>query len=320
MSMTSKSGLRSTLEELYEKYRHHDEGKVADYIPELAKVGRSLFGLAAVTTGGEVFEIGDSQHLFTIQSAINPIMHGLALDERGPDLVESRIGVEPSGNPFNAINLNEQNNTPRNPMINAGAICLSDLVQGAEPGDRLKKVLDTVGDFVGREIEVDSAVYNSEKSSGHHNQAIASLLTKFKKLDHPLEQVLDLYFKQCSIRVCCTDLATLAATLANRGINPITGIQAVDPRYIRNVLSVMYTCGLYEVAGQWAYDVGLPAKSGVGGGLYAVVPGLVGIAIFSPPLNKSGASERGTLIVRDLARILDLHLMNVKYGEQDFEE
>ncbi len=310
--------LRNTLERLHLRYQGLSDGKVADYIPELAKADPNWFGIAAVTVSGSTYTVGDCDVPFTIQSAVNPLIYGLALESQGAEVVEGRVGVEPSGNPFNSISLDPRGNIPYNPMVNAGALCLTDLVPGADPTARLNKVLESVSAYAGRPVEVDMAVFSSELATGHRNHAIAYLLTNFKLLRHQAQEVLDLYYQQCSIRVSCLDLATIGATLANRGTNPLTGQQAIEPTYIRNILSVMFTCGMYEVAGQWAYDVGLPAKSGVGGGLVAVVPGLMGLAVFSPPLDATGATTRGTRVLRDLIQELDLHMMDVMYGEQEF--
>ncbi len=307
--------IKELVRELHQKYASFTEGTVASYIPELAKANPNHFGISVVDIDGEVFEIGDCSQKFTIQSAINPIIHGLALEHVGPDTVEHRIGLEPSGNPFNSISLAERTRGPENPMINAGAICLTDMIRGENPTQRLSEVLSAVERYAGEELGVDMLVYSSEKLTGHRNRAIAEFLVNFGLLHNPPEQVLDLYFQQCSISLNCTQLATVAATLANRGLNPRTGILAVAPDYLRHILSVMFSCGMYEITGQWAYDVGLPAKSGIGGGLFAVVPGCMGVAVYSPPLGRGGATARGVKVLRELSDRLNLHLMSARHGD-----
>lgn len=299
--------LRHILEDLHLRYRDVEHGQVANYIPELAKARPEWFGVSAVTVGGEVVKFGHHDQPFTIQSAVNPFLYGLALSRLGVEEVERRVGVEPSGNPFDSIALDPRNHTPFNPMVNPGAISLVDMIPGHDPTERLTTVLETVARYVGHPVEVDMAVYSSEKATGHRNRAIANLLLNFGHLERPVEEVLNLYFQACSIRVTAPDLATMGATLANRGSNPITGEMAIEPKFLRHVLSVMYTCGMYEIAGHWAHQVGLPAKSGVGGGLVVVAPNLMGVAVFSPLLDSSGAPYRGIQVMEDLSQALGLH-------------
>lgn len=303
--------LRHILEDLHLRYRDAEQGQVADYIPELGKARGEWFAVSAVTVSGEVVKFGHHDQSFTIQSAVNPFLYGLALSELGVEEVERRIGVEPSGNPFDSIALDPRNHTPFNPMVNPGAISLVDMIPGNDPTQRLTTVLEAVSRYVGRPVEVDMSVYSSEKATGHRNRAIANLLLNFGHLERPVEEVLNLYFQACSIRVTAPDLATMGATLAHRGINPITGQMAIEPKYLRHVLSVMYTCGMYEIAGHWAHKVGLPAKSGVGGGLVVVAPHLMGVAVFSPRLDSSGAPYRGIQVMQDLSQALGLHMFQV---------
>ncbi|MDB5325844.1 MAG: glutaminase, partial [Phycisphaerales bacterium] len=210
---------------------------------------------------------------------------------------------------FNSlIKLDEKSNRPHNPMINAGAIATASLIHGDDPTDRLKKTLAAFNAFAGRELNVDMSVFVSERSTGHRNRAIAHLMLNFGMIDPDIDTALDLYFQQCSILVNAHDLAVTAATLANDGINPLTKQRAIKSEYIRDVLSLMYTCGMYDYAGEWAYTVGLPAKSGVGGGIMAVVPGKMGIAIFSPPLDSRGNSVRGIKVCQAMSADLGLHM------------
>ena len=257
-------------------------GAVADYIPQLGTADPELFGVAIATVDGAVHTAGDVDHPFTIQSISKAFVYGLALEDHGRDAVLARVGVEPTGDAFNSIMIDEVSLRPFNPMVNAGAIATTGLLRGE---DGLARILDTFGRYAGRPLAVDEDVYRSERDTGHRNRAIAHLLRNFAVIGDDPERVLDLYFHQCAIAVTCRDLAMVGATLANKGVNPVTGERAVDERYVASVLSVMATCGMYDFAGQWLYDVGLPAKSGVAGGILAVLPGQLGIGTYSPPLD-----------------------------------
>lgn len=300
------------LDKLHRKYQPLQEGTVASYIPELAKMNPDWFGICIVTTRGEVFEVGDSRQLFTLQSISKPLLYGMALEDHGREYVATKVGVEPTGDPFNSIiRLDENSKRPDNPMVNAGAIATTSLIKGKDPTDRLNRVLKMFRHYVGHEVFVDISVFISERTTGHRNRAIAHLMRNFDMIDDHLDEVLDLYFQQCALLVNCCDLAVMAATLANRGVNPLTGDRAVAPAYIRDILSVMYTCGMYNFAGEWAYKIGLPAKSGVCGGIIAVVPNQMGIGVFSPPLDCHGNSVRGVRVCEDLSREYNLHLLDL---------
>jgi glutaminase len=303
------SPLQALLRELYDRYRPLRDGKLADYIPELTKADPDWFGVAVVTAAGQLFEHGDVEQTFTIQSVSKPFVYGLALEDHGRDLMLSRIGVEPTGDAFNSmIKLDERSKRPHNPMVNAGAIAAASLVKGEGPADRLNHVLDMLRRYVGHELGIDMAVFTSERATGNRNRALAYLMLNFDMIDARIEESLDLYFKQCSVLVSCRDLAFMAATLANDGVHPVSGERALDGQYVRDVLSVMYTCGMYDFAGEWAYRVGLPAKSGVGGGIIAVVPGVAGIGVFSPLLDERGNSVRGIKVCEDLSERFGLHV------------
>jgi glutaminase len=230
----------------------------------------------------------------------------------------ARIGVEPTGDAFNAIELEQRTKRPHNPMVNAGAIAAAGLVPGAGPAERLNHVLAMFRRFAGRELAVDMAVFTSERATGNRNRAMAYLMRNFEMMDDPIEESLDLYFKQCSILVTCRDLALMAATLANKGVQPLSGERALAIEYVRDVLSLMYTCGMYDFAGEWAYKVGLPAKSGVGGGILAVVPGRAGIGVFSPPLDERGNSVRGIRICEELTERFGLHVFDCREPDGGF--
>lgn len=311
MTGSSKT-LQTFLEDLYHKYLPCREGSVASYIPELAKMNPDWFSICLVTTEGELFSVGDSQQLFTLQSISKVFVYGMALEDRGREVLLSKVGVEPTGDPFNSIiRLDENSKRPDNPMVNAGAIATTSLIKGKGPTERLNRMLEMFHRYVGRDLFVDASVFMSERSTGHRNRAMAHLMRHFGMIDENIDEALDLYFQQCSLMVNCHDLAVMAATLAKKGINPITGERAVDARYIRDILSVMYTCGMYNFAGEWSYRVGIPAKSGVSGGILAVVPNQLGIAIFSPPLDSHGNSVRGIKVCEELSRHFELHMFDL---------
>jgi glutaminase len=298
------------LKEIHHRHAELKEGQVATYIPELAKANPDWFGICLATTGGHVYEVGDSRQSFTIQSISKPFVYGLALEDNTRAEVLKKVGVEPTGDAFNAISLEPGTGRPRNPMINAGAIAAAGLIAGKQPTVRLRRMLDMFALYAGEALALDEEVYRSESETGHRNRAIGHLLRNFDILTEPPEPVVDLYFKQCSVSVNCRHLAVMAATLANRGVNPVTGKQAIRGEYVESVLSVMGSCGMYDYAGEWLYRFGMPAKSGVAGGVIAVLPGQLGIGVFSPRLDSRGNSVRGLRVCDDLSRFFDLHLFN----------
>jgi len=302
------SPLRAFLRDLHLQFQALRDGRVADYIPELSKADPDWFGICVVGTDGQRFEFGDFEQPFTIQSISKPFVYGMALAAHGREATLAKIGVEPSGDAFNSIVLEADTHRPHNPMINAGAIAAASLVPGEGPTERLADVLATFARYIGHPVAVDMAVFTSERATGHRNRAIAHLMLNFGIIDARVEEALDLYFKQCSILVTCRDLAMMAATLANSGVNPLSGESAIAPEYVRDILSLMYTCGMYDFAGEWAYRIGLPAKSGVGGGILAVVPGEAGVAVFSPLLDEHGNSVRGIRVCEALAQRYGLHV------------
>ena len=305
---TVASSFQSFINNLHSKYKLLQDGAVANYIPELAKVNPNLFSICIATVNGDFYEVGDYNQLFTIQSISKVFIYGLALEDHGRDYVLTKVGVEPTGEAFNAIILDEQSKRPYNPMVNAGAIATTSLIKGSGATERLNRMLDMFQRYIGHDVFVDISVFTSERSTGHRNRAMAHLMLNFGMIDTHIDEALDLYFQQCSVMVNCHDLAIMAATLANSGINPITGEQAVDSRCIKDILSVMYTCGMYNFAGEWAYKIGIPAKSGICGGIIAVVPNLMGISVFSPLLDSRGNSVRGVKVCEDLSQKFNLHL------------
>jgi len=304
-----KSPIQEYLEQLHARHFTDTGGKVADYIPELSKAHPDWFGICLATIDGHVYEVGDSRQQFTIQSISKPFVYGIALEDNGRDSVLQKVGVEPTGDAFNSISLDPVTGQPANPMINAGAIATTSLVQGATTQKKMLRILEVFSRYVGHDLEIDEDVYRSEAETGHRNRAISHLLRNFEIIPSNPEVGLDAYFRQCSIKVTCRDLAMMAATLANNGLNPVTGKRAIMSEYVGNVLGVMATCGMYDFAGAWIYRVGLPAKSGVGGGIIAVLPGQLGIGIFSPPLDRLGNSVRGIKACEDLSLDLHLHML-----------
>ncbi|WP_088891865.1 glutaminase A [Leptolyngbya ohadii] len=300
--------LPSVLEELHTQHQSLRSGKIADYIPELAKANPDWFSICVTTVDGQQFAVGDAEQRFTIQSISKVFVYGLALEDHGRDRVLAKVGVEPTGDAFNAIVLDEQSKRPYNPMVNAGAIATTSLIKGHGATDRLNRMLAMFERYVGHEPYLDMPTFMSERTTGHRNRAMAHLMLNFGMIDEKIDEALDLYFQQCSLLVDCRDLSVMAATLANRGVNPLTNVQAVSACYVRDILSVMYTCGMYNFAGEWAYKVGLPAKSGVSGGIIVVVPDRMGIAVFSPLLDARGNSWRGVKVCEELSQRFGLHL------------
>lgn len=307
---TAQFRVLAALNELHLRYRDLREGDIATYIPELAKANPDWFAICVVTADGQIYEIGDADRQFTIQSVSKPFVYGLALEDHGRDAVLSKVGVEPTGDAFNSIIKLDAANRPHNPCVNAGAIATTSLIKGDDPTARLNRLLDLFGKYFGRQVQVDMSVFMSERTTGHRNRAIAYLMLNFGMIGNNVDQILDLYFQQCSILGNCRDLAIMAATLANNGVNPVTGVRAVDSAYLRDILTVMYTCGMYDYAGQWGYSVGLPAKSGVSGSIIAVVPNQLGIAVYSPRLDERGNSVRGIRVCQDLSQEFGMHMFD----------
>ena len=302
------SPILAYLEDLRAGLRDLSDGEVADYIPELSRANPDHFGICIATRDGFLYEVGDSAVPFTIQSVSKPLTYGLALEQNGEAAVLAKIGVEPSGDAFNAISLRPQTGAPLNPLINAGAIAACGLIGGDTVERKTASILEAFSRYAGRPLDIDLAVYRSESATGHRNRAIAWMLRNFSILADEPTPTLEAYFRQCSIRVTCRDLAMIGATLANGGVNPVTGVRAIAEEYVDNVLAVMATCGMYDFSGEWLYRTGLPAKSGVGGGILAVEPGRLGIGLFSPRLDAQGNSVRGIAACRELAADLGLHL------------
>jgi glutaminase len=305
--MPDSLSLQEIIEVTYQKYKNVHEGKLATYIPELSKANPDEFAICIATVGGQVFSVGDWNREFTMQSVCKPFAYQMALEKLGRERTLSHVGVEPSGDAFNSIELDPRTMRPFNPMVNAGAIAVASLIKQDSQPAGVREFVEKMGRAAGRRLEIDPAVLASELTTGNRNRAIAYLMLNFGGIDEDVNHTLHQYFSQCSLLVSCRDLAIMAATLANMGTNPVTREPVFNFEFIKDVLAVMFTCGLYDHAGEWAYSVGLPAKSGVGGGLLAVVNRQLGIAVYSPRLDAKGNSVRGILVCRELASRLGLH-------------
>src|SRR5258707_1782985 len=306
---SSKPPLLRFLNACHANFAAETRGTVADYIPELGKADPAHFGISLATLDGHVYEVGATKIPFTIQSMSKPFVFALGLDTLGAARVESVIGVEPSGDPFNSIRLNADTH-PYNPMVNAGAIACTGLIHQAKGDGAFEYIRQALGRFAGRELDVDEAVYASESATGDRNRAIGYLLRNSAVIKDDVSKVLEVYFRQCSVLVTARDIAIMAATLANRGINPVTGEQVMTPYAIARTLSVMTSSGMYDYAGEWIYRVGIPAKSGVGGGILAALPARLGLGSYSPKLDGHGNSVRGIKVCEALSAHYDLHMLN----------
>ena len=303
--------LQTLIDTLHAKYASNHAGQVATYIPELGKANPDHFGICLIATDGRTFEAGDCDAPFTIQSISKPFAFGLAVEELGADNVLQRVSVEPSGDAFNSIELQNGSNRPFNPMINTGAITVSALLHSIHGDRTFAHLLERFSAIAGRQLSVDEAVYESERRTGHRNRAIAHLLLNFGVVHDEIEAALDVYFRQCAILVTARDLAMMGATLSNMGRNPLTNESSYSIRHVKDILSIMFTCGMYDYSGQWAYRVGIPAKSGVAGGVLAVINRQLGIGTYSPRLDQYGNSVRGIEVCVDLASRLGLHVFDV---------
>ncbi len=300
--------LQRFLHQCHREFVTDGSGAVADYIPELKRANPAHFGISLATIDGYVYDIGDSAVPFTIQSVSKAFVFALALELVGEKRVEAAIGVEPSGEAFNSIRLTADNR-PFNPMVNAGAIACSGLIHQIDGEAAFDRIQEKLGQFAGRELSIDEDVHRSERLTGDRNRAIAWLLRNHSVVQD-VDAVLDTYFRQCAVLVTARDLAIMAATLANRGINPVTGVRVITPYVVAKTLSVMTSSGMYDYAGEWVYRVGIPAKSGVGGGIVAALPSQLGLGTFSPCLDGHGNSVRGLKVCEALSARFDLHMMN----------
>jgi len=295
----SKDKIEQALNEAYEKFKDLKEGKNADYIKELANVDPNIFGIALVTTDGQVFTKGDIQSMVSIQSVSKVFVMADDLEQLGPQAIQDKIGVDATGMRFNSIVAVEmQKGKEINPLVNPGAIAATSLVTGADSSAKWKRIVQVQSDFAGRQLGINEPVYISEAGDNLRNQAIAHLMLAYGRMYFDPVQSTDIYTKQCALNVNAKDLATMAATLANGGVNPVTKKKVVSQTTVMYTLPVMATAGLYDDSGIWLFNSGLPAKSGVGGGLLAVCPGKFGIAVVSPPLDAAGNSVKAQKVIR----------------------
>jgi len=307
---------KRVVNEAYARFKDVKEGANADYIPILATVPSEMFGIALVTRDGEIYAAGEQKYEFSIQSVSKPFTASLIMAEQGPKVLREKIGVEPTGLPFNskiALELYEDRSV--NPLVNAGAIAAVSLVEANSEKERWKKVLGNIEDYAGRDLKVLEEVYDSEYETAWSNRAIANLLFNYGRLYSEPEEALRVYTRQCSIGINTRDLGIMGATLANEGVNPITDKKVLDREDVPELLAIMATAGFYDESGEWMYRSGLPAKTGVGGGIVAVVPGKFAIATFSPPLNPAGNSVRGLKAINYIAGELGVGLYGPNKSE-----
>ncbi len=307
----SSERVEAVVREAYEKFRSDTSGKNADYIPYLAQVDSKLFGVAVVSTDNHVFEIGDVKYSFSIQSISKVYTLALAMEELGYDKVFQRIGSEPTGRAFNSVlAVVDMPTHTGNPLVNAGAIATTSLISGNKEDEKWNKILDFYGKVAGEKLVLIDEVYKSEAATNAGNKALSMLLAKYERIyADPIESV-DIYTKQCSVGVNATQLARMGAVLANNGKNPATGEQVIKTADVPYILSTMTMAGLYDSSGSWAWHVGLPAKSGVGGGIVAVAPGKGAIAVFAPRLDEAGNSVKAQKVIEYVADKLDYNLFS----------
>jgi glutaminase len=301
--------VQALVTQAHARFRSIDEGRVADYIPALAAVRPDLFGICVAGPRGERLESGDSDYPFSIQSVSKPFMFALVCQTIGEAEARERLGVNSTGLPFNSVIAVERSSDGlTNPMVNAGAIATTSLAPGKSAEAKWHFILEGFSRFAGRRLDLDLDVYRSEAATNESNLNVASLLQGYQRIYWDPVEATDLYTRQCALRVTARDLALMAATLANGGVNPVTREAIIDPIHCQHVLAVMVTAGLYESSGDWLYETGLPGKSGVSGGMIAVAPGKGALAVFSPPLDEAGNSVRGQLSARFLSAELGLNL------------
>nr|WP_221333765.1 glutaminase A [Nocardia transvalensis] len=301
--------VESLVRAAYERYRDQSAGVVADYIPVLAAADPGGFGIAVTEVAGDMHLAGAAEAEFTVQSISKAFVYALVCDELGHEVVRDRVGVNNTGLAFDSVIAVELNDGhPMNPMVNAGALATTALMPAGSADERWERIRTGLSRFAGRPLELDLAVFRSESETNRRNRALAELLASYGRIDIDPIEVVDVYTRQCSLRVSARDLAVMGATLADGGVNPVTGAQVVTPAVCRDTLSVLAATGMYERSGEWLFEIGLPAKSGVSGGIVAVAPGKGAIGTFSPPLDSAGNSVRGQRAVAYLSRTLGLNV------------
>lgn len=308
-ALPERSEVRDRVRTAHQTYKDLDEGDVASYIPALAEADPDWFGLVVAQTNGEIHAVGDSDIEFSIQSVSKAFVYALVCEEIGHRAVKDRVGANNTGLPFDSVMALELNaGHPMNPMVNAGALATTALVSGATAEEQWETIRVGLSRFAGRHLEMDDMVYECETDTNQRNEALGRLLESYGRLESDSAGIVDLYTRQCSLRVTAKDLAIMGATLADGGVNPVTGERVVSPDTCRDTLSILASNGLYEHSGEWLLEIGLPAKSGVSGGIVAVAPGKGALGVFSPPLDEAGNSVRGRRAAAHLSRTLGLDL------------
>jgi glutaminase len=305
--------IKDLVNEAYERYQLIDEGIVADYIPALAKVPRALFGICLVGANGSIYSVGDTDYEFSIQSISKPFVFALICQAIGEEEARKKLGVNATGLPFNSVMALELNHDrTMNPMVNAGAIAATSLAPGETADEKWQFIQDGLSRFAGRKLTLNTEVYESEAATNLRNRGIAKLLEGYGRMYFDALEATDVYTKQCSLNVTAKDLAVMAATLADGGVNPLTNERVVDASICKRVLAVLATAGLYELSGDWLYEIGLPGKSGVSGGIVTVAPGKGGLGVFSPALDDAGNSVKGQRVSKFLSERMGLNLFASK--------
>ena len=312
------SAVRARIDELHR--RHASEPvEVVSYYPPEARTRPEVFGLSGVHVSGVGVSVGSSAERFPLQSISKIFTYALALEDNGRDATLARVGVEPSGDPYNSITFDDTHHRPHNPMINSGALVAAALVRGRTRAERVERLVARLRVFAGNpSIEVDRAILDEQLRTTDRNLGLAYLMRSLGMLDGDIEDTIAVYLAACSVTVTTDELARMGATLANGGLNPVSGERAMPAALVRDVISVMLTCGMYDAAGQWFYDVGIPAKSGVSGAIVAALPGRIGIAVYSPGLDAHGNSVRGVNICRDLSEHFGLHVFAAERPDSAF--
>jgi glutaminase len=306
------------LHEAHRRFKPVMDGANSNIYPALERVSTSLFGLCVAGTSGNVYEVGDTGHEFSIMSVSKPFVFALVCQSSGAEAVRAKLGANSTGLPFNSLAAIERSADGRtNPMVNAGAIATTSLAPGYNADDKWRFIYDGLCAFAGRELALNGEVYASATGTNFRNRSISRLLQSFDRIYFDPEETTDLYTRQCSLNVSAKDLAVMGATLADGGVNPLTQVKVIDPEICHYTLAVMATAGLYETSGDWLYDIGLPGKSGIGGGIVTVSPGKGGLGTFSAPLDAAGNSVRGQLAAKFLSQRLGMDLFVSKPEIED---
>ncbi|MFD1377701.1 glutaminase A [Micrococcus antarcticus] len=307
--LPTKERVKQVIDAAHARYADHADGDVADYIPVLAQADPAWFGISMIDVFGGHYAAGDTELKFSIQSISKAFVFALVCEALGHERMHERIGVNNTGLPFNSVMALELNDgSPMNSMVNAGALATTALMAGGSPAEQWENIRSGLSAFAGRQLELDGEVYRSEMATNTRNKAIARLLESYGRITIDPLEVVDIYTRQCSLSVTAHDLAIMGATLADGGVNPVTGQQVIRAETARDTLALMASCGLYERSGEWLFEIGLPAKSGVAGGMVAISPGKGALGLYSPPLDRAGNSVRSQRVCAYLSKALGLNL------------